>query len=234
MEQKSGEPGFFTRLREYVVKQDIQLVPVTEHNFPRLEPVLQALADEAKLQSQTGNPNETTEEWVRATKGVWLFGAPEQGKVQNEAMVGFVSVYEPEHMDKINEWLTKKAGTWRPYEPGQVLEMSGYAKNPPLNAEKDLAASKLTLLRVFALNKEQFGDVKAVSIWLTHNADNTLDPLEVSQMKDLGAMALGSTKYSSKDNVDSTCFLITRKHFMDNIIPQSSPVKSPKPAPVTV
>ena len=219
MENKA-EPGFFSQVREQLRQIDIKLVPITEHNFERLEPVLTKLGQESNQPPQTGNPEETTLEWVTATKGVWLFGNTDaKDMTEPEVAKGYISVYEPEHLDKINEWLQAKPKPWRPYTKDTLIELSSYATDPPNHADKELAATKMTLGRVFAMDKDKvYGDIQGATLWLTHNSENQLDPFEAAQMKDLGAMALGTLRYDPSENVDSTCFLITKKHFLDTLM----------------
>ena len=54
------------------------------------------------------------------------FGPKEGDIATTEGSSGFVSVYEPAHLDKINEWQTAKGK--RVYEKGQVLELSSFVK----------------------------------------------------------------------------------------------------------
>lgn len=77
----------------------------------------------------------------------------------------------------------------------------------------ELSANKQALAKVFM--DDAFKDVRAVTTWVTHTSENKLDPKEFAEMKQLGGWSLGSLKYNASENVDSTCFLITRRQFMD-------------------
>lgn len=219
MEQlpKAGGSGFRQNIREILKNEPVVLVQMGERNFPKFEGLLKDLS----LQSQsedgmlpiTGNLNETTQEWIENTKGLWVFG-PKVGDISTvEGSSGFVSVYEPEHLDKINEWQAVKGK--RVYEKGQVLELSSFVKDVPGSAGLEDSATKLALDKVF--NGLGFKDVRAVSVWITHDEQNQLNSAEAARTIALGGKKLGSMRYDAGEMVDSTCFVIPRQAFLDTL-----------------
>lgn len=205
--------GFRAQVRELLSKESVSLVPVTERNIKRFDTTLTDLsrrsASEGAMFSVTGNSNETNEEWAKGVKALWLIGQKETDFSVPENVAGFVNVYAPEHMGTVNDMLLKKG--MRAYEPGMVVEIASFAKDD--NTAAELSANKQALAKVFM--DDAFKDVRAVTTWVTHNAENALDPQDVTDMKKLGGWPLGSTRYNPSESVDSTCFLITRRQFMD-------------------
>lgn len=214
MEQQQGV-GFRQSIRELLKKEPVVLVQMGERNFPKYESLLTDLSLRSQTEDGmlpvTGNPNETPQEWIENTKGLWVFG-PKVGDVSTaEGSSGFVSVYEPAHLDKINEWQAAKGK--RVYEKGQVLELSSFVKDAPGAAGLEDSATKLALDKVF--NGLGFKDVRAVSVWVTHDEKNQLEPIDASRTMALGGKKLGSLKYDVSEAVDSTCFIIPRQAFLD-------------------
>lgn len=212
MEQQQGA-GFRQSIRELLKKEPVVLVQMGERNFPKYESLLSDLSLRSQTEDGmlplTGNPQETPQEWIENTKGLWIFG-PKEGDVSTvEGSSGFVSVYEPEHLDKINEWQSTKGK--RVYEKGQVLELSSFIKDSAVTLED--SATKLALDKVF--NGLNYKDVRAVSAWVTHDQNNQLDPVDASRTMALGGKKLGSLKYDASEAVDSTCFIIPRQAFLD-------------------
>jgi len=205
--------GFRAQMRELLSKEPVSLVPVTERNIKRFDATLTELsaksASEGGMFPVTGNANETNQEWASNVKALWLVGQKETDFSLLENVAGFVNVYAPEHGGAINDWLLKKG--MRAYDPGAVVELSSYVKGD--NTTLETSANKQALAKVFM--DDAFKDVRAVTTWVTHTPENKLDPKEFAEMKQLGGWSLGSLKYNATESVDSTCFLITRRQFMD-------------------
>jgi hypothetical protein len=205
--------GFRAQIRELLSNETVSIVPVTERNIKRFDKTLTELSQKSTAEGDmfpvTGNPNETNEEWAKGVKALWLIGAKETDFSVPENVAGFVNVYVPEQTGTINDWLLKKG--MRAYEPGMLVEIASFVKDN--NTAAELSANKQALAKVFM--DDAFKDVRAVTTWVTHTAENTLDPQELADMKKLGGWPLGSAKYNAGEAVDSTCFLITRRQFMD-------------------
>ncbi len=212
---KMSGSGFRQNIREILKNEPVVLVQMGERNFPKYESLLTDLSLRAQTEdgmlSMTGNSKETPQQWIENTKGLWVFG-PKVGDVSTpEGSNGFVSVYEPEHLDKINEWQSAKGK--RVYEKGQVLELSSFVKDDATVLED--SATKLALDKVF--NGLNYKDVRAVSVWVTHDEKNQLDPIDASRTMALGGKKLGSMRYDAGETVDSTCFVIPRQAFLDTL-----------------
>lgn len=205
--------GFRAQMRELLSKEPVSLVPVTERNIKRFDATLTDLSaksvSEGGMFPVTGNANETNQEWASNVKALWLIGQKETDFSVPENVSGFVNVYAPEHSGAINDWLLKKG--MRAYDPGAVVELSSFVRGD--NSATELSANKQALAKVFM--DDAFKDVRAVTTWVTHTAENKPDPKEFAEMKQLGGWSLGSLKYNATETVDSTCFLITRRQFMD-------------------
>lgn len=211
--------GFRAQIRELLSHESTVLVPVTEKNLPRFEATLtfldkQSKADDGMLNISLG-PTESNAEWVRGVKAMWVFGPKEANLATPEQATGFVNVYAPEHMDEINDML--KASKRRPFDSGAVVEFASYAKEFPNHLDAEESAVKQALTHVFM--DEQFKDVRAVSVWVTHEQGNVLDPRQEAALKKIGAIKFGSLRYAPVEQVDSTCFLINRKMFLDKLMP---------------
>lgn len=207
--------GFRAQMRELLSTEPVSIVPVTERNLPRFEDSLTELGQlsqsDGGMFPHTGNAQETNAEWLGATKGLWLVGEKDADFSQKENVVGFVSVYAPEHSGSINDWLLKRG--MRAYDQGAVVELSSYVKNGDGNDALGLSAEKQALAKVFM--DDAFKDVRAVTTWITHEPDNKLNPTQIADMKKLGGWPLGSLTYNPSESVDSTCFLVTRRAFLD-------------------
>ncbi len=206
--------GFRAQMRELLAKEPVSLVPVTERNLPRFDSTLTDLAKRSQSEGMlpvTGNTAETNQEWARGVKALWLVGQKEADFSKAENVAGFVNVYTPEHQSSINEWLTKRG--MRAYDPGALLELASFVKDQQGAASMELSADKQALAKVFM--DDNFKDVRAATVWVTHTPENKLDQAELTDMKKLGGFAIGSLKYDASENVDSTCFLITRRAFLD-------------------
>lgn len=203
--------GFRAQMRELLSKEPVSLVPVTERNLKRFDATLTDLSQRSasEMFPVTGNAAETNEEWASGVKALWLIGQKETDFSVPENVAGFVNVYAPEHQGAINDWLLSRG--MRAYDPGAVVELASYVKDGADTLE--LSASKQALAKVFM--DDQFKDVRGVTVWVTHTPENTMDPKEAAAMKTLGGWALGSLKYDAGETVDSTCFLITRRQFLD-------------------
>ena len=206
--------GFRAQMRELLSQEPVSLVPVTERNLPRFEASLTALGQLSQSDGMlpvTCNASETNAEWLTGARGLWLIGAKEADFSMPENVAGFVNVYAPEHNGSINDWLLKRG--MRAYDPGSVVELSSFVKDQPGSGEKALSADKQALAKVFM--DDAFKDARAVTTWITHTPENKLDPKDIADMKKLGGWPLGSLKYAESEPVDSTCFLITRRAFLD-------------------
>lgn len=206
--------GFRAQMRELLSTEPVSLVPVTERNLPRFEATLTELSQLSQSESgmlpMTGNPQETNGEWLQGTRGLWLVGAKEADFSEPSNVAGFVNVYAPEHNGSMNDWLLKRG--MRAYDPGAVVELSSFVTSgAPEGTE--LSAHKQALAKVFM--DDAFKDVRAVTTWVTHTTDNKLDPTDIADMKKIGGWPLGSLKYAQSEPVDSTCFLVTRRAFLD-------------------
>ncbi len=209
--------GFRAQIREILSKESVALVPITERNLPRFDETLTALSAKAKAEEGLLNvnlkPEESNAEWASGVKALWVFGPKEADLAAADQAVGFVNVYTPEHMSEVNEMLV--ASHRRPYDTGAVVEMASYSKDYPANLDSDVSATKQALAKVFM--DDEFKDVRAVTVWVTHETGNALDPKQQEVMQKLGAMKLGALKYAPEETVDSTCFLIPRKAFIDRL-----------------
>lgn len=213
---ESPQPmGFRAQMRELLSLEPISIVPVTERNLPRFEAPLIELSQLSQSESgmlpMTGNAQESPAEWLSGTKALWLIGDKEADFSQTENVAGFVNAYAPEHNGSINDWLLKRG--MRAYDQGAVVEMASFVKDQPGSGEKELSADKQALAKIFM--DDAFKDVRAVTTWITHTPDNKLDPADIADMKKLGGWPLGSLKYAASESVDSSCFLITRRAFLD-------------------
>ncbi len=215
MSEAPQSMGFRAQMRELLSKESISIVPVTERNFPRFEATLTELGQLSQSESgmlpMTGNAQESPAEWLSASKGLWLIGDKEVDFSMPENVAGFVNVYAPEHNGSINDWLLKRG--MRAYDQGTVVELASFVKNQPGSGDKELSADKQALAKVFM--DDAFKDVRAVTTWVTHTPENKLDPTDIADMKKLGGWPLGSLKYAASEPVDSSCFLITRRAFLD-------------------
>lgn len=202
--------------REILSHEPVSLVPVTERNFPKFQATLTDVNNRSKADGMlpmTGDPQESNEAWAAATRGLWLIGAKDSDFSLPENVAGFVNAYAPEHINEVNDWLVKKG--MRGYDAGAVVELSSFVKDEA-KADVGISGEKQALGKVFM--DDAFKDVRAVTMWVTHLAENTLDPKDVSDMKKLGGRPLGSLKYDASESVDSTCFLITRRGFLDALM----------------
>lgn len=217
MTEAPQNPGFRSQMRELLSKEPVVLAQVTERTLPRFEASLTELSTLCQADGMlpvTGNRQETNEEWVKGTKGLWLVGQKETDFSDPNNAAGFVNVYKPEQSGAISEWLLARG--MRAYDPGAILEMSSFVKNNATDVE--LGANKQALAKVFM--DDNFKDVRAVTMWVMHTSENALDMTESVQMKKLGGWPLGSRKYDPSESVDSTCFLITRRAFLDALTGQ--------------
>ncbi len=215
--ETSPNLGFRAQIRELLSRESTVLVPVTEKNLPRFDATLTDLDARSKADDGMLNinlkPSETNAEWVGNVKALWVFGPKEANLALPDQATGFVNVYEPEHMDKINTMLSENGK--RAYDAGAVVEFASYAKNFPTNVDAEESAVKQALAHVFI--DETFKDVRAVSVWVTHEKDNVLDVRQEEALKKIGAMKLGSLRYAPEEQVDSTAFIIPRKAFLDRL-----------------
>lgn len=209
--------GFRAQIREILSHEPVVLVPISERNVSRFDRTLTDLGQRSQSEDGMLNinklPEESNKEWMESVKGLWVFGPREANLAVPEQAVGFVNAYAPEHFEEMNTWLT--AAKKRPYEVPAVLEVASYAKDYPQHLAEESSALKQAITKVFM--DEPFKDVRAVSIWVTHDAQNKLDPLDAEQMIKLGGTALGALRYDAKESVDSTCFIIPRKAFLDKL-----------------
>jgi hypothetical protein len=214
IEQPTGAIGFRQSIRELLKSEPVMLVPMTERNLPKFENVLTDLSATADMLPMTGNVDESVREWVENTKGVWIFGAKDVGDLTEAgAAQGFVNVYEPEHLDTVNAWQAEKGK--RVYEKGQVLELASFGQDTNEGKVLEDSAVKLTLDKVF--NGMGFKDVRAVTVWVDHDANNVMDADTAARTVALGGKKLGVARYNPSESVDSTCFVIPRQAFIDTL-----------------
>ncbi len=210
--------GFRAQIRELLSRESVTIVPVTERSLKRFDATLTDLAargaQEAGMLNVNMKPEESNAEWVNGVKGLWVFGPKEGNIASPDVALGFVNVYAPEHMDEINKMLTEKK--MRPYTEGSVLEFASFGKDFPANVQQEQSAVKQTLARVFM--DEQFKDVRAVSVWVTHEKGNVLDAQQDLALQTIGGIKLGSLRYAPQESVDSTAFVIPRKAFLDALM----------------
>lgn len=222
MEGETQPMGFRARIREILSKESTAIVPITERNLPRFDETLTKLSGLAKSEDGMLNinlkPEESNAEWANSVKALWVFGVKEANLALPDQALGFVNAYAPEHMDEINKMLV--ATHRRPFDTGAVVEMASYAKDYPANIEADVSATKQALAKVFM--DDGFKDVRAVTVWVTHEKDNALDPKQQEVMQNLGAIKLGALKYAPDESVDSTCFIIHRNAFMNRLTETTS------------
>lgn len=209
--------GFRAQMRELLSHEPIALVPVTERNSVRFDATLSFLAASSRNDG-FGNinnlPEESNTDWMHGVKALWLVGKDRADYSIPENALGFVNVYAPEHPGVINDWLLKRG--MREFSPGSLLEMATFVKDGSKDVE--MSAHKQALVKVFL--DDQFKDVRAVSVWVTHNTTNTLDQGEADTIKNLGGFPVGSLRYNTGESVDSTCFIITRRQFLDALTGQ--------------
>jgi len=207
--------GFFAQMREKLKQEPISLEPVTDRNFPHLRPSLVELSDASTkdgLLPMTGNPQETPEEWASTAKALWIAGKKDGGRfIAPENITGFVNLYAPTHEDVVNDWLVKR--NMHAYNPGELVEVSAFAKDGPEKHALEISAYKLGLGKAFT--DESFKDIRASTLWVTHNDKNAVEPSDMADMKKLGGFPIGTMKYAESEAVDSTCFLITRNGYLD-------------------
>jgi hypothetical protein len=206
--------GLRSQMREILSKEPVIIAQVTERKLPKFEQTLtqlDRLSQADGLLPITGNPQETNKEWLSATRGLWLVGSREADFSVPENTAGFVSVYAPEHMGSVNDWLAARG--MRGYDNGAVVELSSFVRDVPNATAIELSADKQALAKVFL--DEGFKDVRAVTVWETHNPQNEVDPAAAEALTTLGAVKLGSLRYNENEPVDSSAFLITRRAFLD-------------------
>jgi hypothetical protein len=234
--------SFRQRIREVLQTESARIVPVTEFNFSHLEPLLSHLSELSHMDqmvdgsSSVAAPTRGTEsmmDWVKSTHDLWIIAPKDVIRIENpEHALGFVSVYTPEHLEDINAWLAARHK--KPYAPEEIFELSSFAKKGEETAEQ--SASKIALSKVFLFDpayKVNDKDVQAVSVWVTHNSDNVLDPKDAESVKQLGGFALGTKKYAEGEPVDSTCFIIPRQGFFNALTGDKRPtLRSPRPPQV--
>lgn len=217
MTEAPQQLGFRAQIRELLRAEPVALVPVTERNISKFEETLNTLAGQCHKEgmvSFTGNLQESPQQWRASTQGLWLFGKHEADFSNVGSVAGFVNVYAPQHMEDISAWLPQHH--MRPYDDGALLEFASFVRPEIQDADElELSASRQALAKLF-LNDE-YKHVRAVTVWVTHDAQNTLNPEDASHMKQLGGWELGTKKYDSADSSDSTCFLVTRKAFLDTL-----------------
>jgi hypothetical protein len=227
MPETAPAMGFRAQMREALSREPISLVPVTEHNLPRFDAVLTNLNTMAMssdgMVSFTGNPTEPNQEWFANVKNLWLYGAKDGDYSKPENVEGFVNVYAPEHMDKVNKWLQEN--NQRPYDDGAVVEYASFGLHSATNPDLEMSATKQALSKVFVFDVEKkYQDVRAVTVWASHDVDNTLNATEAEQIAKLGGRPLGVARYAEHEAVDSTCFIIPRKAFTETIVSTKTPV----------
>ncbi len=221
MTESAPAMGFRAQMREALSREPISLVPVTEHNLPRFDKVLtnlntMALSTDGMV-SFTGDPNESNAEWFANVKNLWLYGAKDGDYSKPENVEGFINVYQPEHMDKVNKWLQEQ--NQRPYLENSVVEYASFGLHSDTNPDLEMSATKQALSKVFVFDVEKkYQDVRAVTVWATHDKDNMLNPTEAAQIAKLGGRPLGTARYAEHETVDSTCFIIPRKAFTEAIV----------------
>jgi hypothetical protein len=207
--------------REFISREPVNVVRVTEKNLPRFDAALTQLAAQSATEDgmlpvsvPAASPDkkpESNAQWLSGVKGLWLFGKREGNFSIPDQVDGFVNVYDPEYMKEINDWLVTAGKD--AYPEGAVLELSSYAKNYPQGMSGETAAIRLALSKLFADDANKH--VKAVTMWVTHDPQNRLDPLDATQCADLGGIAVGALRYAPEEPVDSTCFVISRSAFGD-------------------
>lgn len=217
MTEAQTEPtGFFARAREVLRGEPVDLMPVTERNFPVFKETLAHLSDLSAKDGAlpvTGNPKETPEEWVKNVTALWLVGAKLDRRMEPNDAIGFVHLYAPQHIADIDEWLTKHPKLH--FEPGTIREAYAFIK-PEAGAASEFSAYRKAIGKAFM--DREFPATQAVTIWETHDANNTLNPDTAARMQALGGFALGTARYSSDEAVDSTCFLITKNGFLNALV----------------
>jgi len=214
--------GFRAQMRELLKQEPVVLARVTEKTLPKFDATLTALAQESYEEGMlpvTGDPGESNSAWLSGVTALWVAGDRAADFANPQEADGFASIYEPEHQNVINEWLTAK--NMHQYDSGALMEYTSFTKDQPEHAAKALSADKQALAKVFM--DDEFRNVRAVTVWVTHDMRNKLDPADVSQIKALGGWPLGSTRYDAGEQVDSTCFLVTRRAFMDALAGKPRP-----------
>lgn len=211
--------GFRAQMRELLSKEPISIIPVTERNIARFDRTLTDLSQKSQKDGMlpvTGNATETNQEWASHVKALWLIGQKETDFSVPENVAGFVNVYAPEHEKEINDWLLAKGK--RAYDPGSLVEIASFVQDGEQSEQLQHSADRQALARVFM--DDAFKDVRAVTSWVTHTSENKLDQKDYAAMKKLGGWPIGTMRYDASESVDSTCFLISRRGFLDSLTGQ--------------
>lgn len=215
--ETAPQMGFRAQMRELLAKEPVSIVPVTERNLARFDATLTDLSTKSAAEGDmfpvTGKANETNQEWASNVKALWLIGQKETDFSIPENVAGFVNVYAPEHEKEINDWLLAKGK--HAYDPGSLVEIASFVKDVPQAEALQYSADRQALAKVFL--DDAFKDVRAVTSWVTHTKDNKLDQADYAAMKKLGGWPIGATRYDASESVDSTCFLIGRRAFLDSL-----------------
>lgn len=217
--ETAPQMGFRAQMRELLAKEPVSIVPVTERNLQRFDATLTDLSQKSQKEGMlpvTGNAAESNQEWASNVKALWLIGQKETDFSVPENVAGFVNVYAPEHEKEINEWLTAKGK--HAYDAGALVEIASFVKEAANADTLGYSADRQALSRVFL--DDAFKDVRAVTSWATHTKENKLDQADYAAMKKLGGWPIGNTRYDAGESVDSTCFLITRRAFLDSLTAQ--------------
>lgn len=215
-EARSESTGFYARAREALRNEPVDLMPITERNFPVFKETLASLSDLSAKEGAlpvTGNPNETPEEWAKNVTALWLVGSKLDRRMEPGDAIGFVNLYAPERTADIETWLAKHPKLH--FEPGTIREAYAYV-TPDAGPDAELAAYKKAIGKAFM--DQEFPITQAITIWETHEADNTMKPDVTAFMEKLGGFALGSSRYDPGESVDSTCFLITKNGFLNALV----------------
>lgn len=200
-------------MREVLRQEPMDIVPITERNFPVFRQALETLSQESAKDGalpMTGNPEETVEEWVKHATAVWVVGPKSDARLEPDGLVGYANLYAPEHAGDIDAWLTKHPKLH--FEPGTIKEAYAFVK-PDAGPDAELSAYKKMLGKAFM--DPAFPKTDAITIWDTHEANNTLNPDTTAFMEKLGGFSLGTKRYDPKESVDSTCFLVTKNSFLN-------------------
>lgn len=214
--ETAPQMGFRAQMRELLSQEPVSIVPVTERNLLRFDKTLTNVSqksEKAGMFPVTGKPDETNEEWASNVKALWLIGQKEADFSEPSNVAGYVNVYAPEHEKEINEWLLAKGK--HTYDSGSLVEIASYVHDGPQTEQIQHSADRQALARVFM--DDAFKDVRAVTSWVTNTPENKLDSKDYTAMKKLGGWPIGSTRYNQSESVDSTCFLITRRAFLDSV-----------------
>ena len=186
----------------------IEVNPVNEqHRESLLQMDRESLEEDGMLNATTGKKtaqeNEEFENWIncRSVRKLWLI------QNQQQKFIGFVNSYDDEHV----VWVREKGDLG---EDIAIEELSSFILDEYTlegNADQENQALFQAVSSIF-FSKEH--EVDAITVYVTHNEKNFLDDADTVFASKFGFRNIGSLRYPEDDEVDSTCFLLTKDDFI--------------------